>query len=81
MRWTTKPKGSRVTDMTHDTDPLLPIGAAAAILGVSTKTLQRWDKAGLLVPVRDANGARRYNRADLDAYKEITARPSPPSSQ
>jgi hypothetical protein len=74
MRWTTKPKGSRVTDMTHDTDdPLLPIGAAATILGVSTKTLQRWDKAGLLVPVRDANGARRYNRADLDAYKETTA--------
>ena len=60
--------------MTHDTDdPLLPIGAAATILGVSTKTLQRWDKAELLVPVRDANGARRYNRADLDAFKEATA--------
>ena len=58
--------------MAHDTDhdPLLPIGAAATILGVSTKTLQRWDKAGILVPARDANGARRYNRADLDAFKE-----------
>ena len=54
---------------TTEQDPMLPIGAAARELGVSTKTLQRWDESGKLVPVRDANGDRRYRREDINALK------------
>jgi len=48
---------------------MLPIGAAAKELGVSVKTLQRWDQSGVLVAVRLPSGHRRYRREDLDALK------------
>ena len=41
----------------------LAIGAVAGMLGVSTKTLRRWDKTGKLNPVfRTAGNHRRYDR-------------------
>lgn len=44
---------------------LVPIGAAAKALGVSTSTLRRWEAAGRLVPTRTEGGQRRYDVAAL----------------
>ena len=37
----------------------LSAGEAARVLGVSVKTIQRWDKAGLLPIIRTATNQRR----------------------
>ncbi len=42
-------------------DTLLSIGQAAKRLGKSTRTLQRWDDAGLLVALRTPSGQRMYS--------------------
>jgi putative resolvase len=49
----------------------LAIGSVASMLGVSTRTLRRWDAAGSLKPVfRTAGNHRRYDRhAVLDAIR------------
>ncbi|MHA1733836.1 MAG: MerR family DNA-binding transcriptional regulator, partial [Promethearchaeota archaeon] len=40
---------------------LVRIGVAAAILGVCTRTLRRWEASGKLLPAcRTAGGHRRY---------------------
>lgn len=45
---------------------LLPPRVVAARLGVSTRTLARWEESGRLVPIsRLASGARRYSEAQL----------------
>jgi len=43
-------------------------GKAAAYLGVTVRTVQRWDKAGLLKAERTPTGRRIYTKAALDAY-------------
>jgi predicted site-specific integrase-resolvase len=44
-------------------------GEAAAYLGRSVKTLQRWDREGTLSPVaRTKTGRRAYTRAQLDEF-------------
>jgi putative resolvase len=44
----------------------LSIGTAALLLGVCTKTLRRWDRAGKLHPAfRTAGNHRRYDRQSL----------------
>jgi len=47
---------------------LLSAGEAARALGVSVKTIQRWDKAGLLPVVRTATNQRRI---PVDAVERI----------
>ena len=48
-------------------DRLLPIGQAAAYLGVSLMTLRRWDESGKLVAIRKDGGTHRYYlQRDLD---------------
>jgi predicted site-specific integrase-resolvase len=48
------------------TDPMLSTGAAARWLGVSVKTLQRWDREGRLQPfARSASGRRLYAESQL----------------
>ena len=42
-------------------------GKAAEYLGVSVKTLQRWDREGILKPSRSPTGRRLYAKAELDA--------------
>jgi DNA (cytosine-5)-methyltransferase 1 len=55
---------------------LLSVSEAAKYLGVSTKTLRRWDTDGRLVARRDPmNGYRLYDVRDLDALREGTVRP------
>ena len=53
---------------------LLRIKEAAELLGVSTETLRRWDKAGQLKPVRiglrRGVGDRRYQTEDIERFIE-----------
>lgn len=41
----------------------------SVLLGVSVKTLQRWDKSGKLVARRTPTNKRYYTKEDLDNYK------------
>jgi len=45
--------------------PFLNTAQAAEFLGVCTKTLKRWDKAGKLPAHRTPGGHRRYTREEL----------------
>ena len=47
---------------------LITISQAAKRLGVSTKTLRRWEKSGKLLPQRTAGGHRRY---DIESLRSI----------
>jgi excisionase family DNA binding protein len=49
----------------------LPISAAAALIGVSTDTLRRWEKAGRITSVRTPTNHRRFLRADIEALLTI----------
>ncbi|OGH17693.1 MAG: hypothetical protein A3C22_03135 [Candidatus Levybacteria bacterium RIFCSPHIGHO2_02_FULL_37_10] len=48
---------------------LLKIQEVANILGVSTKTLRRWDQRGRFVPTRTAGNQRRYTQEQLSEFK------------
>src|SRR6266700_433180 len=48
-------------------DELLTIQQAADLLGVSTKTLRRWETKGNLIPQRTMGNQRRYSKAELEA--------------
>lgn len=48
-------------------DDLLPVGEAARILGVSTDTMRRWHREGVLSAVRTVGNQRRFRRSDLEA--------------
>ncbi|MBD3228687.1 MAG: IS607 family transposase [Candidatus Lokiarchaeota archaeon] len=55
----------------------LRIGAAAAMLGVCTKTLRRWDKSGILKPsFRTPGHHRRYSRNMIIAMISKQNKPS-----
>jgi excisionase family DNA binding protein len=51
----------------------LPVGKAASLIGVSTDTLRRWEKAGRITAVRTPTGHRRFRRAEVLALLEATA--------
>lgn len=46
-------------------DKTLSIGAVAERFGLATHVLRHWETMGLLTPVRDTAGRRRYRTADL----------------
>src|SRR3990167_9553458 len=48
---------------------LLTIQQVANLLGVSTKTLRRWDQRGRLVPTRTAGNQRRYTQEQIQRFK------------
>jgi molybdopterin-binding protein len=50
----------------------LTLGEAAQAIGVSADTLRRWDRAGKLRTVRDANNRRRVPEAEV---ARLTGRP------
>lgn len=58
--------------MTDQLEELLTIKQAAKILNVSTQTLRRWDKEGILKAVRVGKrkgvGDRRYRKSDVENY-------------
>lgn len=51
----------------NDTD-WLPLGKAAALLGVHTMTLRRWSDSGRFPSYRTPGGHRRFALADIQAY-------------
>ena len=46
-------------------DELLTIQQAADLLGVSTKTLRRWEAKGVIIPQRTIGNQRRYGKSEL----------------
>src|SRR3989344_4113365 len=55
---------------------MLSITDAAKQLGISTKTLRRWEKRGLVTPSRTPGGQRRYSEADLTSIHTAQDQPS-----
>jgi putative resolvase len=53
-------------------------GQAAAYLGVGIRTLQRWDREGILKAERTPTGRRVYTKASLDAHLK---RPAPQTAR
>ncbi|MBI5358373.1 MerR family DNA-binding transcriptional regulator, partial [Candidatus Amesbacteria bacterium] len=49
--------------------PQLSINEAAQKLGVSTKTLRRWETLGRITPVRTPGGQRRYSLETLNTFQ------------
>jgi len=45
---------------------LFSIQEVANLLGVSTKTLRRWEEKGLLIPHRSPGNQRRYTQDHID---------------
>ncbi len=58
----------------YNDENLLTVAEAAAVLGVSTKTLRRWDAEGVLIPIRHpATQYRLYKKSQLiDFMKSLT---------
>lgn len=48
-------------------EDLLPVGIASSLIGVSTDTLKRWEKAGRIRSIRTPTGHRRFRRGDIEA--------------
>jgi DNA-binding transcriptional MerR regulator len=65
----------------HDPDPapgdypgrLLAVGDLARATGLTVRTLHHYDRLGLLSPVRDAGGRRRYGPAESRRLHQIIA--------
>ena len=49
----------------------ITITKAAAILGVSVKTLQRWDRIGKLKPLRTGTNRRVYTEDQLQTFRGV----------
>jgi len=63
---------SSVLPVEPDDTPRLRIGEAAALAGVSTRTLRYYQELGLLTPSgTTAGGARRYSDADVARLQRI----------
>src|SRR5215467_15381150 len=50
-------------------DELISIKQAAKILGVSPKTLRRWEAKGILTPQRTIGNQRRYSLFEIQILK------------
>lgn len=50
---------------------LLTISQAAHRLGVSKETLRRWERQGLIASHRTVGQHRRYDPAQIDAYRDM----------
>lgn len=53
----------------------LSVSAAAEMLGVSDKTLRRWDASGVLVPLRSPTGRRIYTRESIETFRKSQGLP------
>jgi DNA-binding transcriptional MerR regulator/mannose-6-phosphate isomerase-like protein (cupin superfamily) len=57
--------------VTDNGTPLIAIGEAARIVGVSPQTLRLWGNEGLVRPVRSKGGTRYYRDEDVQRLKRI----------
>ena len=53
-------------NINHSYPSVLKVSEAAALLGVSSGTLRRWDKAGKVIALRTPSGHRRYQRSHIE---------------
>lgn len=61
-----------MTNRTEDPDTGRTVGAAAALLGVTVRTLHHWDEIGLVRPsARTGGGYRLYAAADLARAQRV----------
>lgn len=58
-------------------EPVVSIGKAATIIGVSPKTLREWEAKGKLKPQRDWKRYRWYNAEDLETCRRLLAEIKP----
>jgi len=57
-------------------ETMFKTGAAARRLGVTPKTLQRWDRSGFFSPlVRSPTGLRLYSQAQISERIGLQSRP------
>lgn len=49
-------------------DQMLTPAQAAAMFGVTVKTMTRWANRGQITHIRTPGGQRRYRRGDLEAF-------------
>lgn len=56
--------------MEENDNPWLTVAGAARYLGFSASTIIRWSDAGELPHIRTKSGYRRFNKSDLDTWKE-----------
>jgi len=59
--------------MTPDPGTLYSTTDAILISGLSADCLRRYEKDGLIHPIRTARGARLYRLRDLDTAKQVYA--------
>jgi DNA-binding transcriptional MerR regulator/quercetin dioxygenase-like cupin family protein len=50
---------------------LLRIGEAAREIGVSPSALRLWERQGLVTPLREAGGERRFGPAEMDQLRQV----------
>jgi excisionase family DNA binding protein len=55
--------------MNESPDDLLPIRDVAVLLGVTTKTVRRWEAAGKISATRSPGGQRRFRRSEIDKIR------------
>ena len=62
----------------QDPEDYLASTDAARYVGVSTRTLLRYEESGRLAAERLPSGHRRYRRSELDKLRRPTAAPAQP---
>lgn len=58
-------------DVPPASTPILKIGHAAALVGVSSSRLRLWEQQELIVPSRTESGQRRYSMQDVKRLEKI----------
>ncbi|HEX9532687.1 MAG TPA: MerR family transcriptional regulator [bacterium] len=54
------------------THPVFTVGVAGSLVGVSPQTLRKWERHGLLSPVREGHQRRRlYSWRDIERAQQI----------
>lgn len=60
-----------MTEQTNETTELVEAAQAAELLGVSKRTLDRYQAAGLLTPIRPIQGKGAVRRFDAQAIQKL----------
>jgi MerR family transcriptional regulator/heat shock protein HspR len=53
----------------RETEPLLTIGEAADLIGVSVQTLRYYEQEGLIIPFHRGSKHRRYSKNDIERVR------------
>jgi DNA-binding transcriptional MerR regulator len=56
------------------------IAQAARQVGISSTTLKRLERRGLIHPRKDRNGQRRYTDRDIEQIRALYYPPAPPAT-